>query len=70
MLSVSINCNRIGERIFNYCGPIVWNKLPIKIREQTILNKFRKLLKLTILTFFLLGIQLIIWLQCEARQNT
>ena len=27
------------------CGSIVWNKLPIKIREQTPLNKSSKLLK-------------------------
>ena len=45
MLIVPKIRNRMGERAFNYCGPVVWNKLPIEIKEQTSLSKFSKLLK-------------------------
>ena len=44
MFSVPKIRNSMGERSYNYCGPFVWNKLPIKIVKHSSLNKFSKLL--------------------------
>ena len=45
MLNVLKILYRLGERAFNHCNPVVKNKLPIKIGEQTSRNKFSKSLK-------------------------
>ena len=45
MLCVPKIRNKMDERIFNYFDHVIWNKLPIKSREQTSLNKLSKLPK-------------------------
>ena len=34
-----------GERAFSVCAPILWNKLPINLRNEDNLNSFKRLLK-------------------------
>jgi hypothetical protein len=30
-----------GSRAFRHCGPVIWNALPVSIREKPLLNRFR-----------------------------
>ena len=41
----SVGTNRYGRRAFRYTAPIVWNKLPYKIRNAPSVTLFRKKLK-------------------------
>ena len=41
----SVGTNSYGRRVFSYTVPIVWNKLPYKIRNAPSVTLFRKKLK-------------------------
>ena len=41
----SVGINSYGRRAFNYTSPTVWNKLPYKIHNATLVTLFRKKLK-------------------------
>ena len=38
-------CKTKGDRAFSYCGPSVWNSLPLHIRNATTIDTFKSALK-------------------------
>ena len=49
--------NLIGERAFSYAGPVVWNNLPVYIRAEPDITRFKNIPKTYFfrLAFDLLG---------------
>ena len=37
--------NKLGERAFSYAGPVVWNNLPVYIRAEPDITRFKNILK-------------------------
>ena len=48
---------KLGERAFCYAGPVVWNNLPVYIRAEPDITRFKNILKTYFfrLAFDLLG---------------
>ncbi len=40
-----IKCTTLGARSFRYTGPVLWNELPIHIRNAENVNNFKSMLK-------------------------
>jgi len=36
---------KLGERAFSYAGPVVWNNLPVYIRAEPDITRFKNILK-------------------------
>ena len=36
--------NKLGERAFSYAGPVVWNNLPVFIRAEPDITRFKNIL--------------------------
>ena len=36
---------KYGERAFYHAGPVVWNSLPVHVREEMDFKRFKRLLK-------------------------
>ena len=39
------NYKTFGEHSFTYIGPVIWNKLPVHIRQSNSINVFKKALE-------------------------